>query len=79
MLQMQILEQGFSEVVDEVVVITWTQVFGSWTPDFASLDCTTWIQPQLQAMAWCGQWGSGYLRILNTRFPIPAMKTMSNV
>jgi hypothetical protein len=39
-------------------------VFGSgrWTQDFASLDCTAWIQPRLQAMAWCDQWVSGYKR-----------------
>jgi hypothetical protein len=37
-----------------VVVITWMLILdtGCWTWDFASLDCTTWINPQLQAMAW---------------------------
>jgi hypothetical protein len=38
----------------EVVVITWMQILdlGCWTQDFASLDCTAWIHPWLQAMVW---------------------------
>jgi hypothetical protein len=26
--------------------------FGSWILDFASLHCTAWIQPRLNAMTW---------------------------
>jgi hypothetical protein len=45
---------AFLGKVGMVVGITWTLILdpGRRTLDFASLDCTAWIQSRLQAMAW---------------------------